>query len=139
MIARDGPRTVVLLHGYPETWWEFRHVIGPLVSAGWRVVAAHYRGAGGSSKPNIGYDKHTMAKDVYRLLSEHLRIPLPIHLVGHDIGMMVAYAFASEYPKAVKKVVLMEAPLPGTLVYNAMLMQPNLSVEMTWHWHLHNA
>lgn len=139
VVAGDGPRTVVLLHGFPETWWEFRHVIGPLVSAGWRVIAPDYRGAGGSSKPSTGYDKRTMAKDIYRLLTEHLRIPLPLHLVGHDIGMMVAYAFASEYPKAVKKVVLMEAPLPGTLVYDSMLMKPKLSDETMWHFHFHNA
>ncbi len=137
--AGNGPRTIVLLHGYPETWWEFRHVIGPLVSAGLRVIAPDYRGAGGSSKPNTGYDKRTMAKDIYRLLTEHLKIALPIYLVGHDIGMMVAYAFASEYPKAVKKVVLMEAPLPGTLVYDSILMKPKLSDETMWHFHFHNA
>ena len=139
VVAGDGPHTIVLLHGYPETWWEFRHVIAPLVSAGWRVIAPDYRGAGGSSKPNSGYDKRTMAKDIYRLLTEHLKIALPIYLVGHDIGMMVAYAFASEYPKAVKKVVLMEAPLPGTLVYDSMLMKPKLSDETMWHFHFHNA
>lgn len=139
VLAGSGPRTIVLLHGYPQTWWEFRHVIGPLVQAGWRVVAPDYRGAGGSSKPNTGYDKRTMAKDVYRLLTEHLKVVTPIHLVGHDIGMMVAYAFASEYPKAVAKLVLMEAPLPGTLVYDAQLMKPTLSNQTMWHFHFHNA
>ena len=99
VVAGSGPRTIVLLHGYPQTWWEFRHIISPLVQAGWRVIAPDYRGAGGSSKPNSGYDKKTMAKDIYRLLTEHLKVTAPTCLVGHDIGIMVAYAFASEYPK----------------------------------------
>ncbi len=137
--AGDGPRTIVLLHGYPETWWEWRHVIAPLVRAGWRVIAPDYRGAGGSSKPQGGYDKKTMASDIYRLLTEHLHIPLPICLVGHDIGMMVAYAFAVDYPKAVEKLILMEAPLPGTLTYDASVATTKVSNQTMWHFFFHNA
>ena len=65
---------MVLLHGYPETWYEWRHVIGPLVRAGWQVVAPDYRGAGDSSKPTGGYDKRTMAADIFKLLRNHLKI-----------------------------------------------------------------
>ena len=113
VVSGTGDRTMVLLHGYPQTWWEWRHVITPLVQAGWRVITPDYRGAGSSSKPPTGYDKRTMAADIYKLLREHLHVTGPVTMVGHDIGMMVAYAFASEYPKAVDKLVLLEAPLPG--------------------------
>ena len=57
-----------------------------------------YRGAGGSSKPHGGYDKCTMAGDLHALLYAHLRLTLPVTMVGHDIGMMVAYAFARRFP-----------------------------------------
>src|SRR6195952_3331360 len=137
--AGSGDRVMVLLHGFPETWWEWRHVLAPLTRAGWRVIAPDYRGAGGSSKPPAGYDKRTMAADIYKLLQEHLGIKRPITMVGHDIGMMVAYAFASEYPKAVDKLVLMEAPLPGTAAYDATVASTTLSNPTMWHFFFHNA
>ena len=49
--AGTGPRTLVLLHGYPQTWWEWRHVIPVFAQAGFRVIAPDFRGSGGSSKP----------------------------------------------------------------------------------------
>lgn len=134
-----GTRTIVLLHGYPQTWWEWRHIIPPLVRAGWQVVAPDYRGAGSSSKPPGGYNKRTMAADIEKLLREHLRIPGPVTMVGHDIGMMIAYAFAQQFPKAINKLVLMEAPLPGTLVYDAMVASTKLSNTTAWHFFFHNA
>jgi len=70
--AGTGPRTVVLLHGVPQTWREWRHIIPPLVGAGFRVVAPDYRGGGDSWQPVSGYDKRTMATDIHRLLHEHL-------------------------------------------------------------------
>src|SRR6201995_5666965 len=92
--AGTGDRTVVLLHGFPQTWREWRHVIERLASAGYRVVAPDYRGAGHSSRPLDGYDKRTMALDIHRLVKDELGITAPIALIGHDIGLMVAYAYA---------------------------------------------
>ena len=135
----SGSRTIVLLHGYPQTWWEWRHVIPALTEAGWRVVAPDYRGAGTSSKPPTGYDKRTMAADIYRLLREHLGISGPVTMVGHDIGMMVAYAFASSFPNSVERLVLMEAPLPGTTVYDRMVSSSRLKDMRLWHFFFHNA
>ena len=134
-----GPRTVVLLHGYPQTWWEWRHVVPALAAGGWRVIAPDYRGAGASSKPQEGYDKRTMARDVNVLLGDHLGVKEPIALVGHDIGMMVAYAFAGAYPASVDRLVLMEAPLPGTAAYDALVATPKLRNAAMWHFFFHNA
>ena len=65
------------------------------------MIAPDYRAAGASSKPQEGYDKRTMALDIFALLREHLGVGGPVTLVGHDIGMMVAYAFASARPPPV--------------------------------------
>jgi len=142
---RDGnapeasPRqTIVLLHGWPQTWWEFRLIMEPLAADGWYVVAPDYRGAGGSSKPPSGYDKQTMATDIKALL-EHLGIHDPITLVGHDLGMLVAYAYASLYSEDVKRLVLMEAPIPGTLTYQNVLATTRYSEARLWHFHFHGA
>ena len=137
--AGAGPRTLVLLHGFPQTWWEWRHVIAPLAAQGWRVVAPDYRGAGASSKPQEGYDKRTMALDIFSLLREHLGVAEPVVIVGHDIGMMVAHAFASAYPTAVDRLVLMEAPLPGTTAYDELVATPRLRNAALWHFFFHNA
>ncbi len=137
--AGAGPRTMVLLHGYPQTSWEWRHVLPVFAAAGFRVIAPDYRGAGGSSKPSGGYEKRTMAADIEALLHRHLGVKAPVVLVGHDIGMMVAYAFASSFPKSVERLVLMEAPLPGTAAYNSMISLDHLNHVMHWHFFFHNA
>ncbi len=68
--AGQGARTIVLVHGFPQTWWQWRHVIPALAAAGFRVVALDYRGAGHSWRPPGGYDKQTMAQDISKLLVE---------------------------------------------------------------------
>lgn len=125
--AGAGERTIVLLHGFPQTWWQWRHVIPPL-------VAPDYRGAGHSWRPPRGYDKRTMAGDIRRLLREHLRITDAVVLVGHDIGLMIAYAYAQAYRDDVSHLVVMDAPLPGTAVFGQLRSNPRL-----WHFAFHNA
>jgi len=139
VVAGNGPDTIVLLHGWPQTWWEWRRVIRPLAEQGYRVIAVDYRGAGGSSKPRGGYDKFTMAADIAALLSDHLEIESPIQLVGHDLGMLVAYAYARRYPKMVEHLVLMEAPIPGTRVWNDVIPTLRLADAKLWHFYFHNA
>ena len=134
VIAGVGSRTVVLLHGFPQTWCKWRHVIAPLAHAGFCVVAPENRGAGISSKPPAGYDKRTMASDLYKLLGDHLRVEGPVILVGHDIGLMVAYAFAQEYRPDVTHLVIIDAPLPGTSVFDRLKSDPRL-----WHFAFHGA
>jgi pimeloyl-ACP methyl ester carboxylesterase len=118
----EGP-TLVLLHGYPQTWYEYRAVI-PELARHFTVVAPALRGAGGSSAPADGYDKKTMAQDLRALLTE-LGLNQPVHLVGHDIGTMVAYAYAAQYPDGVAKLVLSEAPIPDPAVYQFPSLTPN--------------
>jgi pimeloyl-ACP methyl ester carboxylesterase len=131
--GEPGP-TIVLLHGFPQSWREWRHVIPPLVDAGYRVVAPDYRGAGHSSRPFGGYDKQTMADDIHRLLRDHLGIREPVALVGHDIGLMVAYAYARAHREDVSHLVVMDAPLPGTKVFDKLRMDPRV-----WQFAFHSA
>jgi pimeloyl-ACP methyl ester carboxylesterase len=130
--AGEGDTTIVLIHGFPQTWWEWRAVIEPLVEAGHRVVAPDYRGAGNSWRPAGGYDKRTVARDLRTLVKEHLKIDTPVILVGHDIGLMVAYAYAQAYRDEVAKLVVVDAPLPGTSVFDALRTDPRV-----WHFAFH--
>ncbi|KAI0475637.1 alpha/beta-hydrolase [Xylariaceae sp. FL0804] len=107
---------IVLIHGFPQTSYQFRHVIDPLADAGYRVLAPDYRGAGASSKPPTGFTKSVMALDVVRLLDK-LGVREPVHVVGHDIGGMIAFAMAARHPSRVASVNWGECPLPGTSVY----------------------
>lgn len=131
--AGTGDRTVVLLHGFPQTWREWRHVIQHLVSAGYHVVAPDYRGAGHSSRPLGGYDKRTMALDIRRLVKDELRITAPIALVGHDIGLMVSYAYAQMFREDVSHLAVIDAPLPGTKVFDRLRADPRV-----WQFAFHS-
>ncbi|KAJ9625590.1 hypothetical protein H2203_004349 [Taxawa tesnikishii (nom. ined.)] len=119
LATQECKGTIVLLHGFPQTSYQFRHVIRPLAETGYRVIAPDYRGAGRSSKPSNGFTKAQMAEDVYHLVFRHLKLDeeSKIHLVGHDIGGMIAHAFAFRYPGRVASIVWGECPLPGTASY----------------------
>lgn len=130
--AGAGQRTIVLLHGFPQTWWEWRGIIPDLVKAGYRVVAPDYRGAGHSFRPQEGYDKRTMAGDIQKLLRNHLSINGPVIMIGHDIGLMVAYAYAQAYRDEVSQLVVVDAPLPGTAVFDRLRSDPRV-----WHFAFH--
>ncbi|MCT2592872.1 alpha/beta hydrolase [Streptomyces sp. N2-109] len=132
--AGEGGRTLVLLHGFPQTWWEWHRVITPLADSGFRVIAVDYRGAGQSWRPPGGYDKRTMAGDIRRLLRSHLGIEEPVVIAGHDIGLMVAYAYAQEYRDEVSQLIVMDAPLPGTEVFDRLRTDPRV-----WHFAFHGA
>jgi triacylglycerol esterase/lipase EstA (alpha/beta hydrolase family) len=90
---------VVLLHGWPETWYEWRHVM-PALAKNYTVIAPDLRGLGDSSKPLTGYDGNTTAEDIYQLLS-HLGLDQKVYLVGHDVGGLTAYSYAASHPNNV--------------------------------------
>ena len=106
----DGP-PVVLLHGWPQTWWEWRHII-PELSSRYTVIAPDLRGLGDSSKPVGGYDKQTVANDIWRLVNEYLGYE-SFYLVGHDWGGPTAYNLAASHPESVKKLVIIDVIIPG--------------------------
>ncbi|KAI4208953.1 MAG: hypothetical protein LQ351_008069 [Letrouitia transgressa] len=124
--------SILLIHGFPQTSYQFRHVINPLSEAGFRIVAPDYRGAGESSHPRHGFDKLQMAADLHELLHEHLRVPKPVHVVGHDIGGMIAHAYAASFPADTASVAWGECPLPGTSAYEQFKDAPG-----AFHFHFH--
>ncbi|KAI4663300.1 uncharacterized protein J4E78_003711 [Alternaria triticimaculans] len=117
---------ILLIHGFPQTSYQFRHVITPLSDAGYRVIAPDYRGAGQSSKPLTGYQKTQMAEDLHILVQEHFGIKEKINVVGHDIGGMIAFAYASRCPDDVASVIWGECPLPGTSCYEDVKGTPDV-------------
>jgi pimeloyl-ACP methyl ester carboxylesterase len=129
--AGAGERMMVLQHGFPQTWYEWRQLIPTLVRAGYRVVAPDYRGAGHSSRPLAGYDKRTMAADIHHLLHDAPGIAGPIALVGHDVGLMVAYAYAQTFRDDLSHLAMIDAPLPGTQVFDRLRADPRATACAT--------
>lgn len=110
-----------LLPGWPQTWWQFSRVLQPLAER-YRVVAVDLRGMGGSAKPAGGYDKKTMAADILAL-AQHLGFD-SINIAGNDIGSMVAYSFAANHPRATRKLVMMDAPHPFSVLEQIPILPP---------------
>jgi pimeloyl-ACP methyl ester carboxylesterase len=128
LIAGKGD-PVVLLHGYAETSHMWLPLI-PKLADRHTVIAPDLRGFGQSSAPDDGYAKKAMAQDIHALMkSLHYD---RIRLVGHDIGLMVAYAYAAQYPDDVDRLVLMEAFLPGVGDWNSVFLLRDL-----WHFHFY--
>jgi pimeloyl-ACP methyl ester carboxylesterase len=101
---------IVLLHGWPETWYEWRHIM-PSLAKNYTVIAPDLRGLGDSSKPLTGYDGKTVAEDIHQLVTQ-LGFKT-IFLLGHDIGTQVAYSYAAAHPTEVKRLVVMDLTIPG--------------------------
>ena len=101
---------VVLLHGWPETWYAWHHMM-PALAKNYTVIAPDLPGLGDSSKPLTGYDGKTVAEEIHQLVTQ-LGFKT-IFLVGHDIGTQVAYSYAAAHPSEVKKLVVMELTIPG--------------------------
>jgi pimeloyl-ACP methyl ester carboxylesterase len=110
---------LVLLPGWPETWWSF-HKIMPELAKHYTVIAVDLRGMGSSAKPADGYDKKTMAADIHELVKSlgYERA----HIAGHDIGSAVAFAYGANYSEATKKVVMLEFPHPDESLQTFPLM-----------------
>jgi pimeloyl-ACP methyl ester carboxylesterase len=124
----SGP-VVVLLHGYAENSDSWAPLAADLMKDH-TVVVPDLRGIGRSSKPDGGYDKKTQAKDIQAVVTGlgYERT----FVVAHDIGNMVAYAYAAMYPDKVERLVVMDAPIPGIEPWNEILLNPGV-----WHFNFH--
>ena len=101
---------IVLLHGWPETWYSW-HLVMPALAKNYTVIAPDLPGLGDSSKPLTGYDGKTVAAIMHQLVNQ-LGFK-SIFLVGHDIGTQVAYSYAAAHPTEVRKLIMMELTIPG--------------------------
>ena len=128
-LAAGQGAPVLLLHGYAQNGHMWRPLIAELAKAN-TIIAPDLRGFGQSDKPAGGYDKKTMAQDMHALAVslgyQRARI------AGHDIGLMVAYAYAAQFPTEVDRIVLMDAFLPGVGDWTKVWLLRDL-----WHFHFY--
>lgn len=122
---------VVLIHGWPETWYVWRHIIPPLAQQ-YTVIAPDLRGLGDSGIPEDGYDKKTMANDIYQLVKG-----LGFNrcfVVGHDWGGVIALNLAFDYPDWVEKLAILEVAIPDESYEQLPLISRQGSI---WHLAFH--
>ncbi len=124
----SGP-VVVLIHGYAENSDSWAPLAADLMKDH-TVVVPDLRGIGRSSKPAGGYDKKTQAKDIRAVVTSLGYDKTSV--VAHDIGNMVAYAYAATYPDKVERLVVMDAPIPGIDPWSEILQNPGV-----WHFNFH--
>jgi pimeloyl-ACP methyl ester carboxylesterase len=125
LTAGHGP-AVILLHGYAETSRMWRPII-PLLAERFTVIAPDLPGIGESAIPESGIDMKTSATHIHAL-ARSLGVE-KARVVGHDIGLMVAYAYATQFPTETEKLVVMDAFLPGVPGWEAIYNAPNV-----WHF-----
>jgi pimeloyl-ACP methyl ester carboxylesterase len=128
LTAGEGP-VVILLHGYTQTSRMWRPLI-PLLAGKFRVIAPDLPGIGDSAIPADGLDMKTAAIRVHAL-AKSLGVE-KARVVGHDIGLMVAYAYAAQFPSETEKLALLDAFLPGVEGWEAVYDDPNV-----WHFRFH--
>jgi pimeloyl-ACP methyl ester carboxylesterase len=124
----EGKQTIVLIPGWPQTWYAWRKVM-PELAQSYRVVAVDTRGMGESSRPESGYDTRTAARDISALMRK-LGISR-YSVIGHDVGMWIAYPLAAENGDAVSKLIVAEATIPGVTPWPPMLLPPDANAGMT--------
>ena len=122
---------VVLLHGWPETWYEWRNIIPELIANNYTVIAPDMRGLGDSEKPQTGYDTKTLAEDIYQLVKKLGYSK--IYLVAHDWGGPVAYSYAAAHREDVRKMIILDTLLPGFGFEEAGSFSP----DGIWHFSFH--
>lgn len=124
----QGP-ALVLVHGFPQDWFEWRRVM-PRLSQQFTVIAPDLRGVGGSTPTTGGYDAANLAEDIHLLLAE--LGTGPAHIVGHDIGGAVTYAFARRFPESTRTAMIVESLIPGIEPWSDL----DLDIPL-WHGAFH--
>ena len=128
----DG-EVLLLLAGFPESWYAWRKVI-PLLAATYRIIAPDLPGQGDSDRPGAGYDTQTLATAINGLVS-HLGVTSHL-LAAHDVGAWVAYPYAALFSQTVRRLVLMDAGIPGITLPSALPTDPERAWR-TWHFAFH--
>jgi pimeloyl-ACP methyl ester carboxylesterase len=129
VVGGTGP-ALLLIHGWPETWYAWRHVM-PALAQDFTVVAVDQRGIGLSDKPADGYDTGTLANDLVALMDAlgHDRFAA----VGHDTGFAIGYALAADHPERVDRVALAEIPGPPEPSHSPPVFVPAPINNRIWH------
>lgn len=129
----ESGTTVVLLAGFPESWYAWRHVM-PALGKHFRVVAIDLPGQGDSDKPLDGYDTQTVARRVHDLVA-HLGLGRYC-LAAHDVGAWVAFPYALMFGNEIEALALMDAGIPGVTLPD-MLPSASDKSWKTWHFAFH--
>ncbi|MCX3266631.1 alpha/beta fold hydrolase [Pedobacter agri] len=123
---------LILIPGYPETWWAY-HKVMPILAEKYFVIVVEMRGMGSSDKPAEGYEKKNMAKDIFELVKQ-LGYE-KVHIGGHDIGAHVAFSFAANFPQSTSKLIMLDTPHPDAGMYQ-LPMLPMLGATYLYPWWL---
>lgn len=125
----EGP-VLVLLHGWPQSWYEFYDVM-PGLAEDFTVVAVDLPGLGDSQGEPPSYDKVTLARYVHGLVSDRLGHDTGVHLAAHDLGAGVAFQYAAQYSDEVARMTVMDYPLPGPV------LDADALADLSWHFAFH--
>jgi pimeloyl-ACP methyl ester carboxylesterase len=129
----SGP-PIVLLPGWPQSWYAWRLVMPRLVAAGHRVIAVDPRGIGDSDRPLRGYDLKTAAADIHGLAKTlGLLADGPIDMACHDVGTWIGYAYAADWPDDVRRLAVMDALVPGLSASRTDLSLDEANLR-SWHF-----
>jgi pimeloyl-ACP methyl ester carboxylesterase len=129
VVGGNGP-PLLLVHGWPETWYAWRLVM-PALARDFEVVAVDQRGIGLSDKPAAGYDTGTLAADLVALMEALGHEQFAV--VGHDTGFAISYALAADHPERVERVALAEIPGPPIATYSPPAFAPAPINNKLWH------
>lgn len=129
VVGGDGP-PLLLLGGWPQNWYIWRDVMLPLANH-FTLIVPDPRGLGISDKPDGGYDKGTIGRDLFALMTSlgHERFAM----VGHDCGMWVGYAMAADRPDRIARIALGEAIIPGVADSPPLIPDDRLLNDFLWH------
>ncbi len=126
---------ILLLPGWPQSWYAWRYVMPLLVGAGRHVIALDPRGMGDSDRPASGYEMRTVSAEIHSAVeSLALTAGGPVDVVGHDIGTWIGYAYSAEWPHDVKRLAVFDQALPGITPPPAAGIPSAETNVKTWHF-----
>ncbi|WIX83637.1 alpha/beta hydrolase [Amycolatopsis carbonis] len=125
---------VVMIHGFPENWSEWRQQMVAL-SKTHTVIAVDMRGAGESEVTKSGYDTAQLARDVHQLLTQ-LNLNKGVQVIAHDVGEWVAYAYGAQFRSEVRSMAVMEATIPDDSWYSYPVLNADPAQPAAWHFGL---